>query len=252
MSGNASIDFLEMLKRNTLQAKSDQNSGSAYSNKNKENNGINNIMSDNSISVEKTSNELIAVIDTETNWHDQVMSIGIAIADSASYKSVDTSYYIIDPEYRVGGIYSNVLNLNRIKRQTACESQLPGLKQLVAGRSQVMMQIRDYLTNMGVNRIFAYNAKFDYGHLPELRDYEWYDIMRLAAYRQYNKAITDDMACCKTGRLKTSYGVEPITRMLSGDNYYCEVHNAVYDAVDELRIIELLRLPTNAYQVGRI
>ena len=48
-----------------------------------------------------------AVIDTETNWNDQVMSIGVVIADSKTMKEIDSVYYIIDPEYRVGGMYES-------------------------------------------------------------------------------------------------------------------------------------------------
>ena len=45
----------------------------------------------------------IAVIDTETNWENRVMSIGIVIADSFSYKILDTRYFILNPEYTMGG-----------------------------------------------------------------------------------------------------------------------------------------------------
>jgi hypothetical protein len=34
--------------------------------------------------------------------------------------------------------------------------------------------------------------------------------------------------------------VEPILRMLSGNSNYCETHNAVLDALDELKIMQLL------------
>ncbi len=189
---------------------------------------------------------MIAVIDTETNWRDEVMSIGVALADSKTFKCTDTRYYIIDPEYRVGGIYSNVLHYrDNGDRELSC-------LEVTLSRSKALQEIKRYLTDNGVSKIFAYNAKFDLGHLRELDDFVWYDIMRLAAYKQYNSAITEAMACCKTGRLKTNYGVEPITRMLTGDNYYCEVHNAVYDAVDELRIIELLGHELSQYECARI
>ena len=32
--------------------------------------------------------------------------------------------------------------------------------------------------------MFAYNANFDYKHLPELNSYIWVDIMKIAAYKQ--------------------------------------------------------------------
>lgn len=216
MSSNASIDFLEMLKGGSLHP------------------------------TVKRVGDCIAVIDTETNWRDEVMSIGVAVADAQTFKCVDTRYYIIDPEYRVGGIYSNVLRYSDGKRDIECA------KEIVLSRKGALGEIDKYLKESGITKIFAYNGKFDLGHLKELSHFEWYDIMRLAAYKQFNRAITEDMACCKTGRLKTNYGVEPITRMLSDDKRYCEVHNAVYDAVDELRIIELLGQELCAYECARI
>lgn len=185
------------------------------------------------------STELIAVIDTETNWRDEVMSIGVALADAESYKCTDRLYYIFDPECRVGGMFTNVLNYGDIR----------GIR---CGRKEAMAAIRKHLSSKGVTQIFAYNGRFDLSHLTELGDFQWYDIMRIAAYKQFNKAIPDSLPCCKTGRLKTNYGVEPILRILSGESLYCEVHNAVYDAMDELRIMELLKLPLGDYECAKI
>lgn len=187
----------------------------------------------------KMSGGYIAVIDTETNWRDEVMSIGVAVADAASFCCAEKKYYIIDPAYRVGGIYSDVLNKCDVKAKTT-------------SRGDALEDLKNYLREKNISKIFAYNGRFDLGHLPELADFEWYDIMRLAAYRQFNPAITDDLPCCKSGRLKTGYGVEPILRMLSGNKRYFEVHNAVADAADELRIIELLAHPLEDYEIARI
>ena len=181
-----------------------------------------------------------AVIDTETNWHDEVMSIGIVIADSVIFKPIGAKYYLIDPEYRSGGMYSNVL---QVQGHTVdmCDS-----------REAVMENIVKALKTLSVKGIFAYNAKFDYGHLPELKGFQWYDIMRLAAYRQYNHAIPESADCCMTGRLKRNYGVEPIMRMLSGKKSYCEIHNAVCDAIDELELMRLLGHPLDVYECAKI
>ncbi len=219
MGYNGSLDFLNMIK----------NSKSYTGNKNEE------IKEE----VKEKVNEYIAVIDTETNWRNEVMSIGIAIADAGSFKCLEKKYYIIEPECLVGGYYSNVLNLR-------------GLKSINKGRDEAMEEIEVYLRKKSVTKIFAYNASFDYGHLPELGQFEWYDIMRIAAYRQFNRAIPDDLPCCRSGRLKSNYGVEPIMRLLSGDETYRETHNAVYDAVDELRIVELMGLALDAYEIARI
>ena len=48
-----------------------------------------------------------AVIDTETNWNDRVMSIGVVIADTETLQSVESVYHILTPEYQVGGMYES-------------------------------------------------------------------------------------------------------------------------------------------------
>ena len=56
----------------------------------------------------------VAVIDTETNWHDEVMSVGIVIAEKNTWKPLGTMYCIITPECCSGGMYSSVMNLKNI------------------------------------------------------------------------------------------------------------------------------------------
>ncbi len=182
----------------------------------------------------------IVVIDTETNWNDEVMSIGLAVADTDTFKCIDSRYYIIEPESLVGGMFSGVMH------------KTGGVREIVVSRREAMADIRDYLREQGIDSIFAYNARFDKGHLAELSEFEWFDIMRIAAYKQYNVGIPANAECCKTGRLKRGYGVEDILRMIGDDIRYQEVHNAVMDAVDELMIMELLGHPLEIYDVARI
>ena len=100
-----------------------------------------------------------AVIDTETNWNDEVMSIGIAVADAGTKNKIDSLYYIIDPEYRVGGMYSGELRLDEEAAH-------------ITGRKQALKEIREWLNAYGVRKLFAYNASFDCRHLPEYSEYE--------------------------------------------------------------------------------
>lgn len=195
----------------------------------------------NSIRKKSKRNDMdkFAVIDTETNWNDEVMSIGVVVADVRSKKEIDSVYYIIDPEYRVGGMYSN-------------ELQFGEKKAYVTNRRQALKEIKEWLNNYGVRKLFAYNACFDKKHLPEYSGYEWYDIMRLAAYHQYNRAIPDSADCYKTGKLKRGYGVENILRMLSKNEEYNETHNALLDAQDELKIMELLGCEIGKYDFALI
>ncbi|MDE6949591.1 MAG: AAA family ATPase [Lachnospiraceae bacterium] len=185
----------------------------------------------------RNNTDKFAVIDTETNWDDEVMSIGVVVADTETKKEIDSVYYIIEPEYRVGGMYSNELQFDKMKTR-------------VISRRQALNEIKEWLNIYGVRKFFAYNACFDRKHLPEYSEYEWYDIMRLAAYRQYNRAILGSADCCKTGKLKRGYSVENILRMLSKNEGYKETHNALLDAQDELKIMELLGCKIEEYDIA--
>ena len=169
-----------------------------------------------------------AVIDTETNWADQVMSIGTVIADGDTFRPIEARYHILPIECRIGGMYESTLFI-----QTPVEP-------ILCTRGEAIADLRGWFRRHNIRSIFAYNACFDRNHLPELRDFDWYDIMRLAAYRQHNPRIPADADCCSTGRLKRGYGVEPMLRLLSGNHTYRETHNAYFDAVEELEIIRLL------------
>lgn len=169
-----------------------------------------------------------AVIDTETNWADQVMSIGTVIADTDTFELVSARYHILPTECGIGGMYYDALFLPT------------PVKPVVCTRAEAMADLIAWFWQHQVTDLFAYNANFDRNHLPELRRMNWHDIMRLAAYRQHNPKIPSDADCCSTGRLKRGYGVEPILRLLSGNRTYRETHNAFFDAMDELEIMRLL------------
>ncbi len=181
-----------------------------------------------------------AVIDTETTWGDAVMSVGIVIADPVSFELIDKRYYILTPFKDHGGMYTDALYVNGIKPDLECS------------REKVMAELRHFLSDYQATAMFAYNAAFDYRHLPELRQLAWYDIMKVAAYRQHNPCIPDCADCYGTGRLKRGYGVESIYRMLSKQRQYRELHNALTDAVDELTIMKLLNHEIGKYALARI
>lgn len=181
-----------------------------------------------------------AVIDTETTWSDAVMSIGTAIADSTTFELIDQKYHIITPFKDHGGMYTYALYAGGIK---------PDLE---GSRKETMEDLIRFLTAYEVDTIFAYNAAFDYRHLPELSHFNWHDIMKLAAYKQHNSEIPSCAECYGTGRLKRGYGVESVYRMLSKDFGYCELHNALTDAIDELEIMRLLNHGLDRYALARI
>lgn len=169
-----------------------------------------------------------ALIDTETNWADQVMSIGTVIADADTFRPVAAKYHILPAYCEIGGMYDDALFLKTPVSPVCCT------------RPVAMRELRDWLGRYDVTSVFAYNARFDKTHLPELGSLRWYDIMRLAAYRQYNPKIPETAELCSTGRLKRGYGVEAMLRLLSGNDGYHETHNAILDALDELEVMRLL------------
>lgn len=179
----------------------------------------------------------IAVLDTETNYDDEVMSIGVVIADAGRMEPLDTRYFVIHPAYQRPAMYAFVL----AEKEPDALVSYPAAIELV----------REFLGAYGVSRVFAYNARFDFGHLSELQNYRWYDIMRLAAYRQYNHAIPANADCCASGKLRRGYRAEDVYRMLSG-KLYREVHNALCDALDELEIMRMLGHPCERYEIGKI
>ena len=185
--------------------------------------------------------DYFAVIDTETNWNNEVMSIGVVIAEKDTFKKVDDLYFIFDPEYKIGGMFSMVLPV---------KGRAP--KDLLFTRKIAMEKFKEAFEKYGVKDLFAYNGTFDKNLLNELASYRWFDIMKIAAYRQYNDKIPASIECCKTGKMKRNYGVEPMMQLLYGNCRYTEVHNALYDAADELEIMRLLGKTFEEYIVAKI
>lgn len=175
-------------------------------------------------------NEIFAVIDTETNWYDEVMSIGVVIAEDNTYNVLEEYYGLITPECKTGGMFSMVLRDNRAEINNE------------ASRRHILQDIRKLLQKHDVEHLFAYNSKFDEAHLPELTDYSWVDIMQTTMYRQYNPFIPIDADLCKTGKLRSGYGVEPVMQMITG-KFVDEVHNALCDTRDELFIMRSFNMP---------
>lgn len=178
-------------------------------------------------------NKYFAVIDTETNWDDEVMSIGVVIAYKETCSIADQKYYVITPECEQPSMFGYALN--------ACD---PLTK---CNRPSAISDLCSLLQRYCIEDILAYNARFDCNRLPELNDFTWRDIMRIAANKQYNHSIPRNAQCFSTGRLRRNYGVEPIMRMLTKNEWYFERHNALQDARDELMIMQLLGYPTEQY-----
>ncbi len=175
-----------------------------------------------------------AVLDVETNWNNEVMSIGVVVADCETFAAVDKKYYVIYPECRVGGIYSSVLR--DINNDLICD----------CSREQAIDGINKLMSQYGVCDILAYNAPFDYKCLHELHNYVWRDILPIAANRNFNDKLPDNCEYFSTGLLKSGRGLQNVMRLV----YFCgftEQHNALQDSLDELQLMQLVNQPLSAY-----
>ncbi len=83
--------------------------------------------------------------------------------------------------------------------------------------------------------------------LHELIEYKWFDIMKIAAYKQHNDFLPDTLEYCKTGKLKSNYKFESMFKLVSNNPNYVESHNAIDDAIDELSFMRILNKPKNLY-----
>lgn len=181
----------------------------------------------------------ICVIDTETNYSDEVISIGAAIVDARSYDVIETLYLIVYPECLKPAMFSDELEIEGVNID------------LKDKRNKCIKKVKELLIKHDVDNIFAYNACFDRYHLPELSNYNWYDIMKIAAYRQYNPTLIGHGCFYSTGRLIRGYGVENVLKLLRKKHHlktYKEVHNAVNDAIDEAEVMKLLEHSITTYE----
>lgn len=182
-----------------------------------------------------TTIEYFAVVDVETNWNNEMMSVGVVIGDAVTFDVADKIYYVIHPECEVGGIYSHVLRA--VDKDLICD----------CSRKQAVDGIKALLTKYRVADIFAYNAPFDYKCLHELNSYVWRDILPVAANRNTNGKLPDNCEYFRTGLLKHGRGVENVMRLI----YYrgfTELHNGLQDALDELLLMKLVDQPLNVYR----
>ena len=89
----------------------------------------------------------IAVIDTETNWIDQVMSIGTVIAERDSFRMVDARYQVLTPEYEIGGMYEATLFAD------------PKLRPEMCSRPEAISSLKSWFASYDVREIFACLAR---------------------------------------------------------------------------------------------
>ncbi|WP_051129933.1 hypothetical protein [Mesomycoplasma hyopneumoniae] len=185
-------------------------------------------------------NKNIVVIDVETNYQNEVFSVGVVIADSTNFKSIDKKYWIIKNNLKVGGMYAR-----NILAPLPLEFREETI--FLETRKEMIVYLIKFLKYYEVKNWFSY-TKFDFRHLPELhKSFKHNDISIFAKNKQFNKYIPLNAETSKNGDLKRGWKAEDIYRMLTKDENYFETHNALLDAIDELRIMELLNLDIETF-----
>ncbi|WP_337892293.1 hypothetical protein [Mesomycoplasma ovipneumoniae] len=185
-------------------------------------------------------NKNIAVIDVETNYENEVFSVGVVIADSADFQWFDKEYWIIENNLKVGAMYA---------RNIWAPLPLEFREEInvVQTRQEMIAQLIHFLKFYEVKNWFSYTT-FDFRHLPELhKSFEHNDISIFAKSKQFNKHIPLNAELTKNGDLKRGWNAQDIYRLLTKDKGYIETHNALLDAMDELRIMELLDLDIETF-----
>ncbi|WNM14967.1 AAA family ATPase [Mesomycoplasma ovipneumoniae] len=185
-------------------------------------------------------NKNIAVIDVETNYDNEVFSVGVVIADSADFQWFDKEYWIIENNLKVGGMYARNI---WVPLPLEFREEI----NVVKTRQEMIAQLIHFLKSYKVKNWFSY-TKYDFRHLPELhKSFEHNDISIFAKSKQFNKHIPLNAVTTKKGDLKSGWNAQNIYRMLTKDQSYIETHNALLDAMDELRIMELLDLDIETF-----
>ena len=174
------------------------------------------------------------LIDTETTYSNKLMTIGGIVFDQ-DFNIIDDFYEMDYHAYMQGGKFKNVVFA-------------AGKSPKYTKKEELLNDIRTFYDKWQCQGVFAYNAPFDKKLVSNLTKEKWYDIMKIAAYKQTNRFLPADAEYCKTGRLTKNYSAEAMYRLLSGNSNYVELHNAYQDALDELAIMRLLKVKIEDYK----
>ena len=98
----------------------------------------------------------ILVIDTETTWENNLMTVG-AVAANSNFEILDMFYGGIDSALKRGGKYSYIVKEKKLEMDRTTEDKL-------------LTSLYEFYKKNNCEKIFAYNATFDKRLLPSLPD----------------------------------------------------------------------------------
>ena len=84
-----------------------------------------------------------------------------------------------------------------------------------------------------------------------MQNYHWYDIIKVAAHKQYNYKLPDNLMFNDQGRLLYKCNIKDLMEILTKTYFYYTNH-ALYDTLDIARIMKIVDLNINVYDCAKI
>ena len=75
--------------------------------------------------------------------------------------------------------------------------------------------------------------------------------MKVAAYKQYNYKLPDNLMFNDQGRLLYNFNIKNLMEILTKTYFYYTYH-ALYDVLDEAKMMKLLNLNINVYDCAKM
>ena len=189
--------------------------------------------------IEHENLETIAILDAKTNFIDNIISIGVSIVNAKTFEVKTAEYFLIPEELIVDGLNNNNVNIHHI------------YKTYFGAQKDVENHIRKLLNQYGITNIYTFNGKFIYKQLTGLQNYHWYDIIKVAAHKQYNYKLPDNLMFNDQGRLLYKCNIKDLMEILTKTYFYYTNH-ALYDTLDIARIMKIVDLNINVYDCAKI
>ena len=181
--------------------------------------------------------EYVAIIDTKTNYLGNAISIGVAIVN-AQFEIQQAQYYLIPEE---------LMNEHASKD----DYDIVHVYKTYYGRLfDCQNHIRTILNQYNITNIYAYNAFYVKQTLPEMNNYNWFDVARIATYKQYNHKIPINTKCDENGQL-LRYTLSNVMELMT-NGYYRYVNHALYNALDIIQLMKYIGLSIDKYEHAKL
>lgn len=189
--------------------------------------------------IQQENLDIIAIIDAKLNFIDEIISIGIAIVDAKTFEIKTAEYFLVPEELIIDGFNNGNITIAHTYQT------------YFGAHKDIENHIRKLLNQYNITNIYTFNGKFIYSKLTGLQKYHWYDIMKVAAYKQYNYKLPDNLMFNDQGRLLYKCNIKDLMEILTKTYFYYTNH-ALYDVLDETKMMKLLDLNINVYDCAKM